>query len=215
MKKMIVIFVLILSCFGSLSAQTRDEWFRQKKTQLTYLTQQIAALQVYKGYLIKGYQIARQGLGTIGKGKRAELNLHHELFASLSKVNPTIQQYGRIADIIALQYNTLAQYERCMKEAQGSQQLTRNEIGYITSVFATLLKDCANDISDLISLTTDNQMQLSDDERLRRIDGIYSRMLDRNEFTQSFSNEVSVLESNRKKEQNQTSSIKGLFNLKQ
>ena len=210
-----VLFFVLYSCFlKSASAQTWDEWFRQKKTQIKYLTQQIAALQVYEGYLSRGYQIAKQGLDAIGKGKNDEFNLHQQFFTSLSLVNPAIKHYTRIADIIALQYNTLAQYKLCMKEARQNQQVSGSEIGYINSVFASLLKDCANDIGDLILLTTDNQLQLSDDERLHRMDALYNRMLDKNNFAQHFHNELGVLIRNRQNEQKETLSIKELFNLK-
>ena len=43
-----------------LSAQTTAEWFNQKATQKKYLIQQIAALQVYIGYLQKGGTRIRQ-----------------------------------------------------------------------------------------------------------------------------------------------------------
>ena len=41
-------------------AQTFAEWFRQSATQKKYLLQQIAALQVYIGYVQKGYSIAKE-----------------------------------------------------------------------------------------------------------------------------------------------------------
>lgn len=212
MKRMILLFILFSSCLGSACAQRGDEWLRQKKTQIKYLTQQIAALQVYEGYLSKGYQIAKQGLGAIGNNNNAELNLHQQFFTSLSKVNPAIQRTTRIADIIALQYNTVTQYKLCLKEAHQSHQLSGSESHYITSVFNSLLKGCANDISDLVSLTTKGQLQLSDDERLKRIDAIYSDIKDKNAFAQNLSSEVAVLMLNRQKEQKEILSTKKLFN---
>ena len=51
-------------CAENLFAQTLAEWVSQKVTQKKYLLQQIAALQVYSGYLSKGYSIAKDGLNT-------------------------------------------------------------------------------------------------------------------------------------------------------
>ena len=214
MKKTILFLIVLFGSIVSLYAQTYDEWFRQKKTQLTYLAQQIAAYQVYADYLNKGYDIAKQGLTAISDLKNGEFNLHQAFFSSFSKINPAIQHYSRIADIITLQAAVLAEYKSGYKNAQQSQMLNSNEIEYIYSVFTALLDDCANDIALLISLTTDNQLQLHDDERLQRIDAIYNDMQSKYLFAKSFNNESTTLVISRQKEQSETSKLKTLYNLK-
>ncbi len=214
MKKIILPLIILFVSFYNLYAQTYNEWFRQKKTQLSYLTQQIAAYQVYEDYLYKGYDIAKAGLTAISNLKNGELNLHQVFFSSLSKVNPAIQHYSRMADVITLQVNILAQYKRCFKDAHQSKLLSNSELAYIYSVFTALLKDCANNISALISLTTDNQLQLHDDERLQRIDAIYNDMQNKYLFATSFRNESNALMLNRQKDQNESSTLKALYNLK-
>ena len=211
-----IMSVFLFCCFlaGSTYAQTWDEWFKQKKTQIKYLTQQVAALQVYEGYLSKGYEIAKGGLHTIGNIKNGEFDLYKAFFSSLSYVNPSIQHYSRIADIVALQLSINKQYKRCFENWNGSKQLSSNEIHYINTVFTGLLNNCANDIGDLISLLTVKQFQLGDDQRIQRIDAIYNDMKDKNAFAQSFSNEVNVLITNRQKEQAEVASLQSLFNLK-
>ncbi|ULT42931.1 conjugal transfer protein TraI [Niabella defluvii] len=73
MKKILLFLLLVVSAGSNLQAQTFAEWFQQKKTQKKYLLQQIAALQVYIGYAKKGYNIAKDGLNTIGGFTRGEL----------------------------------------------------------------------------------------------------------------------------------------------
>jgi hypothetical protein len=214
MKKIVLYFIILFGSIVCLYAQTYDEWFRQKKTQLKYLAQQIAALQVYADYLHKGYIIATQGLNAISDLKNGEFNLHQVFFSSLSKVNPSIQHYCRIADIILLQSDILEQYKRCFKNVQQSKVLSKNEIEYIYSVFTALLDDCANNISHLISLTTDRQLQLQDDERVQRINAIYKDMQSNYMFARTFSNQTSTLTLNRQKEQNESAALKTLYNLK-
>ena len=89
MKKIVAI-ALLLSFATSGSAQTFAEWFNQKATQRKYLIQQIAALQVYIGYVSKGYSIAKNGLNTIRDIKRGDFNLHNSYLTSLVTVNPKI-----------------------------------------------------------------------------------------------------------------------------
>ena len=212
MKKKLVFIGLYLSFLSGVRAQTWNEWFAQKKTQIKYLTQQVAALQVYEGYLSKGYNIAKNGLHLIGDAKNGELHLHEAFFSSLSQINPAIRHFTPIADMIAMQYNTLAMYRRCVTGARQNHLLSANERQYISSVFAALLNGRANDVSDLVSLTKKGQLQLSDDERLQRIDAIYTNIKDKNAFAQSFSSEVAVLMLNRQKEEKEIFSIKKLFN---
>ena len=214
MKNIILSLIILSGSIVSIYAQTYDEWFRQRKTQLKYLAQQIAAFQVYADYLHKGYGIAKQGLNAISDLKNGEFNLHQTFFSSLLKVNPAIQHYSRIADIITLQAAIVAQYKRGYKDAQQSKLLNSNEIKYIYSVFTSLLDDCTNDIALIISLTTDNQLQLHDDERLQRIDAIYNDMQSKYLFAKSFNNESTTLVISRQKEQSETSKLKTLYNLK-
>ena len=64
MKRMITVW-LLASTAGSLKAQTPDEWFKQKETQIKYLLEQIVALKSYGDMVNKGYNIAQNGLATI------------------------------------------------------------------------------------------------------------------------------------------------------
>ena len=59
-KQFLIILFAVVST--SVKAQTFAEWFQQGATQKKYLLQQIAALQVYIGYVQKGYSIAKKGL---------------------------------------------------------------------------------------------------------------------------------------------------------
>ena len=213
MKKIGVLFI-VFSLAGSIYGQTGDEWFKQKKTQIKYLTQQLAALQVYEGYLSKGYKIANGGLHAIGDIKNGEFHLHEAFFSSLSLVNPAIRHYSRIVDIIALQRDINKLYKQCYKSASESKQLSGSDLQYIHSVFTDLLQGCTNDVDDLIALTTNGQVQLSDDERLQRIKAIYKDMQDNYAFTQSFCNETKGLIRNSQKEQNEATSLISLYNLK-
>ena len=75
MKKILSVLIPIM-CFNLCYAQTFEEWFQQTQTQKHYLVEQIAALQVYLGYVKKGYDIASKGIHTISDIKNGEFNLY-------------------------------------------------------------------------------------------------------------------------------------------
>lgn len=213
MKKL---FILIL--FATLStgtkAQTFAEWFRQSATQKKYLLQQIAALQVYIGYVQKGYSIAKQGLNTISDIKNGEFNLHKDYFNSLKTVNPKIKNYSKVADIIALQVNIIKVYKEAAKQVKQSGSFNAGEISYINGVFERLLDDCTKTIDALITVTTSGELEMKDDERLKRIDALYTDMQDKYTFVQGFSNEAKLLATSRIREQNDIQTIRAINSIK-
>jgi hypothetical protein len=201
MKKTGLFLVLLSIGINTLNAQTFNEWFRQKETQKKYLLQQIAALQVYMGYLQKGYKIAKNGLNTISGFTKGELNLHAGYFNSLKTVNPSIKSYARVADIIALQVKIVQDFHSNYKQLCGANALSGDEFRYINGVFARLLDDCAQTLDALITVTTDGKIEMKDDERLKRIDQLYTDMQDKYSFSQSFSNNAKLLAASRLREQ--------------
>jgi len=201
MKKICLFLILLSIGINTLHAQTFDEWFRQKETQKKYLLQQIAALQVYMGYLRKGYKIAKDGLHTISGFTKGEWNLHSDYFNSLKTVHPSIKRYARVADIIALQLKIVQDYHQNYEQLRNTKAFSGDELVYINGVFTRLLDDCAQTLDALIMITTDGKLEMKDDERLKRIDQLYTDMQDQYSFSQSFSNDAKMLAASRLQEQ--------------
>ncbi len=213
MKRLfILVFIALLS--ASVKAQTFAEWFRQKKTQKKYLLQQIAGLQMYNSYAQKGYSIAKDGLNVIGDIKHGELNLHNDYFNSLKTVKPTISKYSKVGDIIALQLKIIKVYRNAYSRVKQSKAFNAGEIQYINQVFSSLINDCAGTIEQLTMAITSNQLQMKDDERLKRIDAIYYDMQDKYTFAQSFAGEAKILAASRLKERNDVQTSRGLNGIK-
>jgi hypothetical protein len=121
-----------MSCYS----QTLAEWTKQKKTQIKYLLQQIAANKVYLDYIEKGYGIAKDGLNTIQNFKKGDFSLHQEFIASLSKVNPKIKSYSRVADVISYQIRIVKDMATVTKNLRESEQFSPEELS-IQGMFLT------------------------------------------------------------------------------
>lgn len=187
MKKLILI-ASWLCIAESISAQTFDEWFRQKATQKKYLLQQIAALQVYIGYVSKGYSIAKKGLNIIQDIKKGDINLHNNYFTSLVTVNPKIKRYAKVADIISLEITITKEAAKTIRDCRKTGQLTSTELDYLQKVFNTLLNDCAKCLDVLFNIITNGKTSMKDDERIAAIDKLYGDMSDKQIFSRAFSN---------------------------
>jgi len=213
MKKMRLLFIVMLAVQIA-AGQTYDEWFRQKKTQVKYLTEQIAALQVYAGFVEKGYKIAKDGLDAIHAIKQGDFSLHNNYFSSLTNVSPAVKSYTKIADIVALQISIVQNCHRQKKYMKQSQQFSKNELLYAGKVLDNVLDGCAGIIDELTVLITDRLLQMKDDERARRIDKLYNRMKERAAFVQHFGNDNNILAVQRIKDQSDVEVAKELYGVK-
>lgn len=185
MKKIrLTILVMLLFHFGS--SQTLAEWFQQKKTQIQYLEEQIAALKAYAVVAQKGYAIAKSGLTLIGNIKKGDFTLHSNYFSSLTKVNLNVKAYTKIADIISMQIAIVKVSHQQRINIQRSNEFNGNEIIYLGKVFDKLLLGCSEIIDHLLAVTTDGLLQMKDDERIQNIDKLYDQMQDRWLFVQDF-----------------------------
>src|SRR3954471_3868317 len=105
MKLLLLLSLLVISAVCH--AQTWDEWFKQKKTQIRYLEEQIIALQVYKNDVEKGYRIVQGGLSAIHEIKNGDFNLHKDYFSSLKSVSTAILNNSETNTIVDLQLQIL------------------------------------------------------------------------------------------------------------
>jgi len=213
MKKLHLFFVIMLGVQVT-SAQTYDEWFRQKKIQIKYLTEQIVALQVYAGYVEKGYKIAKDGLAAIHTIKQGDFSLHNNYFSSLRNVSPNVKAYSKIAGIVALQISIVQNCKRQRNFMNQSHQFSNNELLYAGKVYDNVLDDCTDIIGELTDLVTDGLLQMKDDERIKRIDKLYNNVKERAAFVQHFGNANNILAIQRMKDQNDVDVTKELYGIK-
>jgi len=193
------VLVCLLMAFTCqlIHGQTFGEYFIQKKTQKKYLLQQIAALQVYIGYAKKGYDIANSGLQGIKEITGGEFGLHTAYITSLKAVSPLIRNNIKVGEIIETQLNIT----RAFGSVKSSESLSLSNQLYILDVREKVMEECAKDLEELLLVITSGKVEMSEKERVRRLDRIYSSMTDKYGFTIDFAGQVMALISQRAKEQ--------------
>lgn len=168
--------------------------------QRKVLLQQIAALKVYTDYAQKGYSAAKKGLTTIGDFKRGEFNLHSDYFNSLKTVNPKIKTYAKVGEIIALQLKIIKNSSFIIRQAQWDDLFHGNEIAYIKRVVDRLIENCDGNLEELLIIVTDGELEMKEEERMKRIDALYLNMLENNSFGESFTKQTRLMVLSRAKE---------------
>lgn len=200
MKKVIVIAGLVLLAVSGYS-----------QSQIKLYIQQIAANKVYIEYLQKGYSIAKKGLTTIGNIKNGHWSLDKDFFAGLENINPKVRHYAKVADIVALNIQIVKRYKQALKEARASDRFTGSELDYFGKVFTGLIDNCAVLVDELTLLLKASELKMSDDERIKRIDKLYTNMQDNYVFVQDFSGSMEIMTLQRDKEVNDAAVVKGLY----
>lgn len=207
--------IVMLSLYIQVSqAQTWDEWFAQKKTQIKYLVQQIATLKVYTDYLQKGYDIAREGLSTINDIKHGDFDLHKGHFDSLKIVNPAVKESFYVADALVIAEKIDDAAKGGLKNARQSKSFTSGESEYLQWAYENITEQSAADIDELTLLITNGELQMKDDERLKRVEAIYSSLQDKYSFVKSFSKQAQILSIQRTKQQSETGMVRQFYGIK-
>lgn len=213
MKTMVIIF-LIAGLSLSSQAQTWGEWFNQKNTQKKYLLEQIAALQVYVGYVQKGYGIAKDGLHLIGDIKNGDFSLHDNYFNSLKNVNPVVKKYPRVDDILSIQDEIIKMVQRARKELPLMQAFSNDELSFINKVYDRLVSDCSGTLNDLEMVATSGKLEMKDDERISRIDTLCDQSAAQFAFAKGFTQDAVVLAKRRLGEQKEIKDSRVLHGIK-
>jgi hypothetical protein len=204
-----MVFLVNACC---VNAQTFDEWFKQKETQIKYLVEQIGALKAYGEVINKGYDIAHNGLTNVFNSKEEDYRQHNNYFLSLWKVKPGIKSYSKVLTILSLKADIEKQYR--LTKSSATEFLNDKERSYVNSVYASLISGCYDLADELQMIINDDHLQLKDDERIQRVDKICLQMLDRFEFSQSFANEIRLLVFSRLKEENDVGKFNALYGIK-
>jgi hypothetical protein len=181
-----------MSASCTLQAQTWSEFFKQKKTQIKYLTQQIAALRVYMGYVEKGYRITRDGVDLARDLKNGEFSLHKDYLRSLDGIGRVVSKDNRISAVEQMGSAINRLNGRALRFADKSGALNPGEKRYICKLWWEVLSDVRDYLDELRRVTTPGSYQMTDAERLQRIGRLYQAIQSVYTFARHFSDEMRI-----------------------
>lgn len=209
---------MVLGCLGLLlvlqgRAQTFAEWFKQNSTRLKYYAKQIAALEVYLSQLQKGYQITDVGLRAIGDSKQGEFDLHTGYYASLEEINPALGKLGEVAEIAVLQAAIIQRFTDALARYRRDGVLAADRLTYIGQVYSNLLQAGLSDVQVLVDVLTEDNWQMSDDQRMSKIREVDTTMRERYSFTLAFTDRTDMLERQLVAERAGVGTMKALYGI--
>jgi len=197
------IVILIAICLTSRPAHAQG----LIKTML----EQIARLDVTLQEAKQGYSIVKKGLTVIGNIKQGDFNLHSDYFSSLSTVKSPIKSYVRVADILRMQVAILNDCRTTVGQLTPTGLYTAVQLAYCARVFAGLAEKTGRDMDELTGILSDGEWQMSDEERLARIDALYRQVSEKYMFCRSFCNHARAMGAQRSLDIQSYSNLNKLF----
>lgn len=182
-----------------------SDLFGQAGKQKNYYLQQIAAYNALHVELKQGYNVIKNGLGGIRNINAGEMNAHGTYYNSLKNPSSSVKNNTQVKDILTYQAFISSTF------SQDFSGLNSDEANYVLAVKSKLFEDCDHDLNDLQNLLTNGKLQLTEDERLKRLNAIHSSMLDKYEFSQSFSNSLKILAIRRLRSKNDAQTLSTLY----
>lgn len=172
-------------CFQA-RAQLLGGFFSQQSRKQELMAAQIAAYQLYLAGLKGGIHIAQNGLTNAYDFKNSAFGLHAAYFNSLEQISPAIQNNAKAKAIAEIKQQIIKEFSPEIAFQQKINVLTVAEQNYIRQVYESLVEKCNTDLAELHDIMTPGRLQLSDEQRLERIDHLYAAMQEKLAFTGSF-----------------------------
>jgi hypothetical protein len=190
-------------------AQAQSDELQQLLLNIEKLTQFKAILSDMK----QGYQIYQQGYGKVSDLSKGNFNLHNVYLTGLMAVDPAVRDNPRVGQVVGLQNDIIGGYKRYASLFRQSGSFRGNELSYFDNVYNQLVRQSNANIDELANVTTAGQLRMSDDDRLRAIDRIYTNSSDQLQFLRYFNRKAVMLSLQRSKDLNETRTLKRLYGL--
>jgi hypothetical protein len=187
---------------------------KAQSSDLTQLILDIEKLTQLKGILTDmktGYTIINGGYNEVKQIANGNLNVHTVFLNGLLAVSPAVAKYGRVADIILEQGYIVSEYKSAYTRFRGSGTFNPDEIAYLANVYTTLLQQSLQNLDQLATILTAGKLRMSDDERLKAVDHIYTDTDDKLSFLRHFDQQATILSIQRQKEMNDLQTLQKLY----
>ena len=196
-----------------LAAGSSNVCFAQSSeaTQLLLNVEKLSQLKNILTDMKKGYTIVSNGYRSVKNIAEGNFSLHEVFLDGLMLVSPEVKKYARVGDIISYQRNIVSESGRALKAFRTSDVFSIGELEYVGLVYENLFDQSLQNLEDLTMVITSSKLRMSDEERLRAIDRIFLDTQDKLIFLRNFNSQASMLLLQKKKQQKEISTLKGLY----
>ena len=213
MKKLTMILIMSILNAAGIYAQGTGGFFDQQSSKEKLMLTQIAELQVYASTIKSGYNITEKGLNTASELKNGTFNLHNAYFSSLQQVSPAVASNPKGKAITDMEQKIVTLFTAEISWQHNNKLLHPNELTYLQQVYTNLVSKINLDRQELTDVLAPGKLQMTDAQRLDRLDKLYATTQDKYAFTCSFTAKCRKVALQRQAEQQQKNQLKQLYGI--
>ncbi|OLY94469.1 hypothetical protein SAMN05444008_10182 [Cnuella takakiae] len=206
-----VVVIVLSFVFAIGHAQNSDEWFKQKKTQLRYLAEQVAALKMYSAYIEQGYKVLHGGLTVISDVKLGEFSLHKDYFSGLSESKPDINSNWKIAALVLSAHQLLKLHKQSVATLISVKAVDPQFAKELNNAWTGVLAAVGNTLSELQLFTNSRALSIPDAARVSRIDQLLKQMQMHEAFAINLSTSASAILQHIKLEMSGNKTVRAMY----
>jgi hypothetical protein len=205
-------FILLVS-LALVTTTARPQSILDLTEQIALDVQKLSSIKSTLNDMIQGYDNLKAGYTRIRDIVRDNFQLHQSFLDALWILSPTVRGDPRLMTIINTAAQLVTTYKTTSAQLAGNPVFTAAELSYITGTLAAVLGRCTQAIEELTMVTTDNELRMSDAQRLQALDRIDAEIRQDAAFLQRFSSSLSVETARRQREANDINTLKTLYGL--
>ncbi|MDB5143051.1 MAG: hypothetical protein JWQ66_1764 [Mucilaginibacter sp.] len=213
MKTIIIFFLFTSLTITQVNAQFLGGLFGQQARKRKIMGEQIADLEIYLHALKGGYSIAENGLRAAHELKNGTFGLHTAYFNSLQQVNPVVLNDPKGKSIAGMHLQIITLFVKEITWQQKEKLLQPAELTYLQSVYNNILKEGKNDMDELTQVLTPGKLQLTDQQRLGRLDHLCDSMKDKFAFSGYFTAKCRKLATGRQQAKQENEQLKKVYGI--
>jgi hypothetical protein len=145
--------------------------------------------------------------------KTGTFNLHNAYFSSLQQVSPAVASNPKGKAITDMEQKIVTLFTAEISWQQSHQLLRPHELDYLQQVYRSLVGKINLDRQELTDVLTPGKLQMTDAQRLDRLDKLYVATQDKYAFTCSFTSKCRKVALQRQAEQQQKNQLKQLYGI--
>jgi hypothetical protein len=181
--------------------------------ELVLDAQKLASLKSTLKDMEQGYDQLKDGYTKIRDIAQGNFSLHQAFLDALWILSPAVRNDPRLTEILNTEYRIVAAYKAATGSLGANPVFSPDEMTYINGTFSAVLERSTQAVEELTMVTTDNQLRMSDDQRLQAMDRIDGDMKSELAFLQQFDNELAIEAARRNQESNDINTLKSLYGL--
>jgi hypothetical protein len=205
--------LLFLLTFGLFSSTGRSQSIFDLTAQLALDVQKLSSLKATLQDMYQGYDRLKTGFTGIRDIARDNFNLHKDFLDALWVVSPAVRSDPRGVGIVNTASVILAQCKIATAWFIGEPRFTAQEMSAIGGALAAMVDRCNEALKELSMVTTDNELRMSDAQRLAALDRIHAEVKSISGLLRQFNTTLAIEVARRQREAGDIHSLKLLYGL--